>query len=87
MTAAAHESDRPNVLVGYDGSSDAANAVTIGARLLPGSAARVVHVAHRHSLVRTYVVGCCEPRPVWTNSPRCSSAKVRPRRSGLQRTA
>ena len=44
MTAAAHESDRPNVLVGYDGSSDAANAVTIGARLLPGSAARVVHV-------------------------------------------
>ena len=44
MTAAAPESDRPNVLVGYDGSPDAANAVTIGARLLPRSAARVVHV-------------------------------------------
>ena len=33
MTAAAQDGDRPKVLVGYDGSSDAANALTIGGRL------------------------------------------------------
>ena len=43
MTAAAQDGDRPKVLVGYDGSSDAANALTIGGRLPPG-AAHVVHV-------------------------------------------
>ena len=35
MTAAAQDGDRPKVLVSYDGSSDAANALTIGGRLLP----------------------------------------------------
>ena len=44
MTAAAPETDRPHVLAGYDGSPDAANAVEIGARLLPGFAAHVVHL-------------------------------------------
>ena len=44
MTAAAPETDRPHVLAGYDGSPDAANAVEIGARLLPGFAARLVHL-------------------------------------------
>ena len=44
MTAAAPDTDRPRVLAGYDGSPDAANAVEIGARLLPGFAAQVVHL-------------------------------------------
>jgi nucleotide-binding universal stress UspA family protein len=44
VTAAAADGDRPHVLVGYDGSPDAANALAIGARLLPGSAAHVVHL-------------------------------------------
>ena len=44
MSATAHRSDKPHVLVGYDGSPDAANALEIGARLLPGFAAHVVHV-------------------------------------------
>jgi nucleotide-binding universal stress UspA family protein len=44
MTAAAPETDRPHVLAGYDGSPDAANALEIGARLLPGLAAHVVHL-------------------------------------------
>jgi nucleotide-binding universal stress UspA family protein len=44
VTAAADTDDRPHVLVGYDGSPDAANALAIGARLLPDSAADVVHL-------------------------------------------
>ena len=44
MSATAHRTDKPHVLVGYDGSPDAANALEIGARLLPGFAAHVVHV-------------------------------------------
>ena len=44
MSATAHRSDKPHVLVGYDGSPDAANALEIGARLLPGFAAHVVHL-------------------------------------------
>ena len=44
MSAAAHDSDRPHVLVGYDGSPAAANALEVGARLLPGFAADVVHL-------------------------------------------
>jgi nucleotide-binding universal stress UspA family protein len=44
MSAAARETDRPHVLLGYDGSPDAANALEIGARLLPGFAAHVVHL-------------------------------------------
>ena len=43
MTAAA-DTNRRRVLAGYDGSPDAANAVEIGARLLPGFSAQVVHL-------------------------------------------
>ena len=44
MTSAAHKSDRPHVLAGYDGSPDGANAIETGARLLPDLAAQVVHL-------------------------------------------
>jgi nucleotide-binding universal stress UspA family protein len=44
MTAEASDTDRSHVLAGYDGSPGAANAVEIGARLLPGFAAQVVHL-------------------------------------------
>jgi nucleotide-binding universal stress UspA family protein len=44
MTAEASDTDRSHVLAGYDGSPGAANAVEIGARLLPGYAAQVVHL-------------------------------------------
>jgi nucleotide-binding universal stress UspA family protein len=38
------EHDRRNVLAGYDGSPSAANAIEVGARLLPGFSVQVVHV-------------------------------------------
>jgi nucleotide-binding universal stress UspA family protein len=44
MTDAAPDPDRPLVLAGYDGSSAAANAVEIGARLMPEAAAHVVYL-------------------------------------------
>jgi nucleotide-binding universal stress UspA family protein len=44
VTAGRHESGRPQVLVGYDGSPDAANAIEIGALLLADLAARVVNL-------------------------------------------
>jgi hypothetical protein len=44
MTVGARNSDPQRVLVGYDGSPGAANAVEIGARLLPDLAAHVVYL-------------------------------------------
>ena len=44
MTARADETARSHVLAGYDGSPNGANAIEIGARLLPDLAARVVHL-------------------------------------------
>ncbi len=44
MSTPAHGSGRPHVVVGYDGSPDAANALETGARVLPGFLAHVVHV-------------------------------------------
>jgi nucleotide-binding universal stress UspA family protein len=44
MTVGARAIDEQRVLAGYDGSSDAANAIEIGARLLPAHRAQVVHL-------------------------------------------
>jgi nucleotide-binding universal stress UspA family protein len=60
MTEDAPAIGRASVLVGYDGSPSAATAVEIGALLLPGLAAQIVHLwapayagsAIRHRLLR-----------------------------------
>jgi hypothetical protein len=44
MSAGEHDGERSHVLVGYDGSPDAAEALEIGARLLPGFSPHVVNL-------------------------------------------
>jgi nucleotide-binding universal stress UspA family protein len=44
MTANATHSDSRHLLVGFDGSPSAARAIEIGARLLPGRVAQIVHL-------------------------------------------
>jgi nucleotide-binding universal stress UspA family protein len=44
MSAGEHDGERSHVLVGYDGSPDAAEALEIAARLVPGCYARVVNL-------------------------------------------
>jgi len=63
MTAGARNSHPPRVLVGYDGSAGAANAVEIGARLLPDLARTWCTCGRRRSLARSCVGDWCELRP------------------------
>jgi hypothetical protein len=44
VSGEAHADDRPVALVAFDGSPAAAEAIDIGARLLPAFAARIAYV-------------------------------------------